>query len=143
MLCVFGCGGNRDRTKRPLMGRVAHLGSDVAFLTSDNPRDEDPAAIIADVVAGVGGSAQGGGAGSPDFVVEPERHVAIRLALDSARPSDVVVIAGKGHETYQEIAGGEFPSTTPRRRAVLSARYGPDPSTRVPSAPPDDTSPEN
>jgi UDP-N-acetylmuramoyl-L-alanyl-D-glutamate--2,6-diaminopimelate ligase len=144
VLCVFGCGGNRDRAKRPLMGRAADQGSDVAFLTSDNPRDEDPAAIIADVMAGVVRSAQGGRAGSPDLVVEPDRHVAIRLALDSARPGDVVVIAGKGHETYQEIAGKRIPfDDADEARRALAARYRTDPSARVPSALPDDTSPDS
>ena len=104
MLSVFGCGGNRDRAKRPLMGAAAARLSDLAFLTSDNPRDEDPLAIIDEVLAGVPG-----GRGNPRLVVEPDRGAAIRRALDAAGPGDVVVIAGKGHETYQEIAGRRLP----------------------------------
>ncbi len=143
VLCVFGCGGNRDRAKRPLMGRVALEHSDVAFLTSDNPRDEDPAAIISDVIAGVGASPPGGRAGGLSFVVEPERHVAIRRALDRARPGDVVVIAGKGHETYQEIAGKRVPfDDANEARRALAARFGSDPSGWVPGAASRATSPE-
>jgi UDP-N-acetylmuramoyl-L-alanyl-D-glutamate--2,6-diaminopimelate ligase len=143
VLCVFGCGGNRDRAKRPLMGQVAHERSDVAFLTSDNPRDEDPDSIIADVLAGVGRPAQDGRAGGPDIVVEPDRHAAIRRALDAAHPGDVVVIAGKGHETYQEIAGKRVPfDDAEEARAALVTRYGSDPSAWVPRALPRDTSPE-
>ncbi len=147
VLCVFGCGGNRDRAKRPLMGRVAREHSDVAILTSDNPRDEDPAAIIADVIAGVDrsppGSPPGDGGAGPGFVVEPERHVAIRRALDGARPGDVVVIAGKGHETYQEFAGNRVPfDDANEARRALAARFGPDPSGWVPGALPRATSPE-
>jgi UDP-N-acetylmuramoyl-L-alanyl-D-glutamate--2,6-diaminopimelate ligase len=142
VLCVFGCGGNRDRAKRPVMGRVATAHSDMAFLTSDNPRDEDPAAIIADVLAGIGHSARDGGRGAP-VIVEPDRHVAIRRALDDARSGDVVVIAGKGHETYQEIAGERVPfDDADEARRALVARYGSDPSTWVPRALPRDTSPE-
>ncbi|HEX2274417.1 MAG TPA: UDP-N-acetylmuramoyl-L-alanyl-D-glutamate--2,6-diaminopimelate ligase [Acidimicrobiales bacterium] len=93
VLLVFGCGGDRDTAKRPAMGEVATRLADVAVLTSDNPRSEDPTAIIDAVRAGVR---------RPEvLVVEPERRAAIALALDQARPGDVVVVAGKGHETTQ------------------------------------------
>ena len=97
VIVVLGCGGDRDRAKRPLMGRAATANADLTVLTSDNPRSEDPLAILADIEPGAG---EGGGR----FVVEPDRRAAIRLAVGEARPGDVVVIAGKGHEPYQELA---------------------------------------
>jgi UDP-N-acetylmuramoyl-L-alanyl-D-glutamate--2,6-diaminopimelate ligase len=96
VLVVFGCGGERDRAKRPLMGEVAARLADVAVLTNDNPRSEDPAAIIEEVRAGAEG-----------LVVEPDRRAAISLAFDQAGPGDVVVLAGKGHETTQ-VTGTEI-----------------------------------
>jgi UDP-N-acetylmuramoyl-L-alanyl-D-glutamate--2,6-diaminopimelate ligase len=99
VLCVFGCGGDRDRTKRPLMGRIAAELADVAIVTSDNPRSEDPAAIIDEVVAGAPGRLE----------VEPDRRMAIERALEEAAAGDVVVIAGKGHEQGQEVAGRVLP----------------------------------
>ena len=94
LIVVFGCGGDRDRSKRPLMGEVAGALSDLAVLTSDNPRSEDPLRIINDAMVGLQR------AGKP-YVTEVERRAAIRKALNDAREGDVVVIAGKGHETYQ------------------------------------------
>jgi UDP-N-acetylmuramoyl-L-alanyl-D-glutamate--2,6-diaminopimelate ligase len=125
VLCVFGCGGNRDRAKRPLMGAAAAHLSDLAFVTSDNPRDEDPWGIIEAVLAGIPG-----GHTNPRIVVEPDRRVAIRLALDAAQPGDVVVIAGKGHETYQETAGQRLPfDDAVEARRALSVRFTSDPRT--------------
>ncbi|HEY6550335.1 MAG TPA: UDP-N-acetylmuramoyl-L-alanyl-D-glutamate--2,6-diaminopimelate ligase [Solirubrobacterales bacterium] len=98
VITVFGAGGDRDRDKRPKMGRVGAGLSDLAIVTSDNPRSEDPDAIVAEVVAGIeNGSA---------FEVEPERRAAIARALGYAKPGDTVVIAGKGHEQGQEFEGG-------------------------------------
>ena len=97
---VFGCGGRRDRGKRPLMGEAAGL-ADLAVLTNDNPRDEDPEGIIDDVRAGV--------VHPERLVVEPDREAAITRALEWAGPGDVVVVAGKGHETGQEIGGTVLP----------------------------------
>jgi UDP-N-acetylmuramoyl-L-alanyl-D-glutamate--2,6-diaminopimelate ligase len=99
LIVVFGAGGDRDRTKRPLMGRAATSAADLTVVTSDNPRSEDPSAIIAMIEPG---AREGGGA----YVLEPDRRLAIRLAVHEARPGDVVVIAGKGHETGQEFEGG-------------------------------------
>jgi UDP-N-acetylmuramoyl-L-alanyl-D-glutamate--2,6-diaminopimelate ligase len=125
VVVVFGCGGNRDRAKRPKMGHAASTLSDVAVLTSDNPRDEDPLAIIEEVRAGVAGEPFAG-----TFVVEPDRRRAIRWALGEARAGDVVVIAGKGHETYQEIAGRRLPfDDVVEARRALSARFPTDPAT--------------
>ena len=98
---VFGCGGDRDHAKRPLMGATAVRLADVAVLTSDNPRSEDPALIIEEVRRGIPPRSR--------VVVEPDRAGAIALALGRARRGDVVVIAGKGHETGQEIAGAIEP----------------------------------
>ena len=132
VLVVFGCGGNRDRAKRPKMGRAASTLSDVAVLTSDNPRDEDPLAIIEQVRAGVAATHRARGT----FVVEPDRRLAIRRALDEARAGDVVVIAGKGHETYQEIAGRRLPfDDVVEARRALSARFPTDPATWTVAAP--------
>ena len=101
LICLFGCGGDRDRTKRPIMGAIAGELADVAVVTSDNPRTEDPQAIIDDILAGMEGA---------DAVlhVEPDRRPAIAWALDRGRPGDVIVLAGKGHETYQEIGGVQY-----------------------------------
>jgi UDP-N-acetylmuramoyl-L-alanyl-D-glutamate--2,6-diaminopimelate ligase len=99
LVCVFGCGGERDAGKRPLMGAVATRGADLAIVTSDNPRGEDPEAIATAVVAG----------SRPNHVVELDRARAIALALSWSRPDDVVLVAGKGHETTQEIAGVKHP----------------------------------
>ncbi len=99
VLCVFGCGGDRDRGKRPLMGTIAADLADLAIVTSDNPRSEDPLAIIEEVVAG-----------APDRLeVEPDRRAAIARAVEAAEDGDVVVIAGKGHEQGQEVAGTVLP----------------------------------
>jgi UDP-N-acetylmuramoyl-L-alanyl-D-glutamate--2,6-diaminopimelate ligase len=100
LICVFGCGGDRDREKRPVMGRIAAELSDVAVLTSDNPRSEDPLAILAEVAAG---------APAGSLEVEPDRRTAIARAVELGRDGDVVLIAGKGHEQGQEIAGEVLP----------------------------------
>jgi UDP-N-acetylmuramoyl-L-alanyl-D-glutamate--2,6-diaminopimelate ligase len=97
LICVFGCGGDRDRGKRPLMGSVVRRLADVGLVTSDNPRSEDPAAIIADITAGF------------DMDVEVDRRTAIARAVATAEPDDVVVIAGKGHEQGQELADRTIP----------------------------------
>ncbi len=97
VVVVFGCGGNRDRSKRPLMGAVASKLADLAVLTSDNPRDEDALEIIQQIRAGMDGPAE--------VAVDPDRASAIALALNRAGPGDVVIVAGKGHETGQETAG--------------------------------------
>ena len=95
-IALFGCGGDRDRTKRPKMGRIAAEIADFVVVTSDNPRTEEPAAIIADILPGLEGSA------TPYVVVE-NRVEAIHWAMDHAKPGDVIALCGKGHETYQEI----------------------------------------
>jgi UDP-N-acetylmuramoyl-L-alanyl-D-glutamate--2,6-diaminopimelate ligase len=92
---VFGCGGDRDHDKRPDMGRIAATHADQVVVTSDNPRSEQPLAIINDVIAGVPADYRG------RIAVEPDRLDAITIALRAAGPGDVVVIAGKGHETTQ------------------------------------------
>jgi UDP-N-acetylmuramoyl-L-alanyl-D-glutamate--2,6-diaminopimelate ligase len=113
LLCVFGCGGDRDRGKRPLMAEAVAEGADLAVLTSDNPRTEDPLAIIADAEAGLvraalprlaalAGAMRG-------YLVEPDRARAIGAALAAARPGDCVVIAGKGHEDYQIVGTVKLP----------------------------------
>ncbi|HEY1370589.1 MAG TPA: UDP-N-acetylmuramoyl-L-alanyl-D-glutamate--2,6-diaminopimelate ligase [Gaiellaceae bacterium] len=99
VICVVGCGGDRDRTKRPIMGRIASELSDAAIITSDNPRSEEPLAIIEAVVAGA----------TSEVEVEPDRAAAIARAVESAREGDVVVIAGKGHEQGQTIGGQTLP----------------------------------
>jgi len=104
VLTVFGAGGDRDQGKRPLMGQAAARWSDVVVLTSDNPRSEDPLAIIDQVRAGIGGPSAPSGR-ELEVVVEPDRALAIRAALDRARSGDVVVVAGKGHESTQSAAG--------------------------------------
>jgi UDP-N-acetylmuramoyl-L-alanyl-D-glutamate--2,6-diaminopimelate ligase len=98
VLTLFGCGGDRDRTKRPKMGLAAGNGSDLVFATSDNPRSEDPLAILAEIEPGLKES-------GVKYSVEPDRAAAIRLALHEAKPGDVVLIAGKGHEKEQILAG--------------------------------------
>jgi UDP-N-acetylmuramoyl-L-alanyl-D-glutamate--2,6-diaminopimelate ligase len=94
VIAVFGCGGDRDKTKRPVMGKIASGSSDITIVTSDNPRTEDPEMIIKDITAGMGGE---------DYIVEPDREKAIALAVEKASAGDIVVLAGKGHEDYQII----------------------------------------
>ncbi|MEP6714427.1 MAG: UDP-N-acetylmuramoyl-L-alanyl-D-glutamate--2,6-diaminopimelate ligase [Terriglobia bacterium] len=94
VITLFGCGGDRDHTKRPIMGQVAAEGSDLVIVTSDNPRSEDPLQIINDVLVGVRRS-------DTKTIVEPDRATAIRKAIEEARAGDIVLLAGKGHETYQ------------------------------------------
>jgi len=118
VLCVFGCGGDRDHEKRPVMGAIAAEGADVAVLTSDNSRTEDPDAIIADVLRGV--------ADPSGVVVRPDRRGAIELAVELAAPGDVVVVAGKGHETVIEINGRRLPfDDRMEARAAAIGRFGP------------------
>jgi UDP-N-acetylmuramoyl-L-alanyl-D-glutamate--2,6-diaminopimelate ligase len=98
LFCLFGCGGDRDRSKRPIMGAIAEELADVAVVTSDNPRTEDPQSIIDEILAGMSGNAAA-------RHVEPDRRAAIAWALSQGRPGDVIVLAGKGHEVYQEVDG--------------------------------------
>jgi len=97
IITVFGCGGSRDRTKRPIMGETSGKLSDLTILTSDNPRQEDPLKIISDIVVGMQKSAG-------KYLIEPDRAKAISLAIEEARPGDIVLLAGKGHEDYQIFA---------------------------------------
>jgi UDP-N-acetylmuramoyl-L-alanyl-D-glutamate--2,6-diaminopimelate ligase len=114
LLVVFGCGGDRDRTKRPRMGRAAAELADRLYLTSDNPRSEDPEAIIAEVRTGIP-------AGTSCLEIV-DRRAAIRAAVAEARPSDLLVIAGKGHEDYQEQKGRKTPfSDVEEVRAAMAA----------------------
>jgi UDP-N-acetylmuramoyl-L-alanyl-D-glutamate--2,6-diaminopimelate ligase len=107
LITVFGCGGDRDCGKRPLMGEAAARASDLVVITSDNPRTEDPRRILADIEPGVRGAGLAplgrATAGARGYVVEPDRPAAIALAVGLARPGDLVVVAGKGHEDYQII----------------------------------------
>jgi UDP-N-acetylmuramoyl-L-alanyl-D-glutamate--2,6-diaminopimelate ligase len=102
ILTVFGCGGDRDRAKRPLMGAAAGELSDRVILTSDNPRSEDPLRILADAEVGLQRV-------DADYAREPDRRKAIAKALNEAAAGDIVLIAGKGHETYQQIGDEKLP----------------------------------
>lgn len=113
LLCFFGCGGDRDKGKRALMGEAASRHADKIYITSDNPRGEKPEAIIADILPGV----------HVDHLVEPDRRAAIRMAVAEAHAGDVLLIAGKGHESYQEIAGERLPfSDMDEAQAALERR---------------------
>jgi UDP-N-acetylmuramoyl-L-alanyl-D-glutamate--2,6-diaminopimelate ligase len=117
VICLFGCGGDRDQGKRPEMGATASLGSDVVVVTSDNPRSEDPAQIIDQVRAGISGPVE--------VVVEPDRAAAIAAAVAMARSGDVVLLAGKGHETTQALADGLVPfDDRDQARHALAAHTG-------------------
>jgi UDP-N-acetylmuramoyl-L-alanyl-D-glutamate--2,6-diaminopimelate ligase len=102
VITMFGCGGDRDRTKRPRMGQAAGNGSDFVVATSDNPRSEDPLAILAEIEPGLKSS-------GVKYTVEPDRAAAIGIAVKIAQPCDVVLLAGKGHEKEQILAGRTIP----------------------------------
>ncbi|MEH2937250.1 UDP-N-acetylmuramoyl-L-alanyl-D-glutamate--2,6-diaminopimelate ligase [Lawsonibacter sp. JLR.KK007] len=115
LICLFGCGGDRDRGKRPIMGAVAGELADVVVVTSDNPRTEDPEAIIGEILAGMEQA-------EAALHVEPDRKAAIAWALEQGRPGDVIVLAGKGHETYQETGGVQHHLD---EREVVAAYFAP------------------
>jgi UDP-N-acetylmuramoyl-L-alanyl-D-glutamate--2,6-diaminopimelate ligase len=119
IITLFGCGGDRDRTKRPLMGEAAGRSSDIVILTSDNPRSEDPLLIINDAIVGVQRT-------NAKFLVEPDRERAIEIALDQARPGDIVLLAGKGHETSQVLRDRtiDFDDREMARRMLRKRGYG-------------------
>jgi UDP-N-acetylmuramoyl-L-alanyl-D-glutamate--2,6-diaminopimelate ligase len=130
VITAFGCGGDRDRSKRPFMGRVAAQFADLVILTSDNPRTEDPEAIIRDIIPGV----LEAGRGSEGYVVELDRAKAIEIAVSRARPGDVLILAGKGHETYQDFGHRviHFDDREVARSAVLKMLAGQgQPQTRL------------
>lgn len=101
VVCLFGCGGNRDTTKRPIMGKIAGELADYCVVTSDNPRTEDPYKIIEDILVGVKAT-------NCNYCVIENRYDAIKYALDNAEKNDIIILAGKGHETYQEINGQKY-----------------------------------
>jgi UDP-N-acetylmuramoyl-L-alanyl-D-glutamate--2,6-diaminopimelate ligase len=114
LICVFGCGGDRDRTKRPLMGGIAARLADRVYVTSDNPRTEDPQRILDDVVIGVKADI-----GDKPMTVEGDRHKCIAMAISEAQSGDTILIAGKGHEDYQ-IIGREKIHFDDREEAQLA-----------------------
>jgi UDP-N-acetylmuramoyl-L-alanyl-D-glutamate--2,6-diaminopimelate ligase len=103
LICVFGCGGDRDPGKRPIMGGLAARLADLPIITSDNPRSENPNAIIAEIEAGLRDALKETAARAKSYRVEPDRRAAIALALGIAEPGDTVIVAGKGHENYQLV----------------------------------------
>jgi UDP-N-acetylmuramoyl-L-alanyl-D-glutamate--2,6-diaminopimelate ligase len=119
IITLFGCGGDRDRTKRPLMGEVAGRASDIVVLTSDNPRSEDPLLIINDVIVGAQRT-------KAKLLIEPDRQKAIEKALDEARAGDIILLAGKGHETYQVLRDRtiEFDDCAVAQRILSKRGYG-------------------
>lgn len=127
IVLVFGCGGDRDRTKRPKMGRLAGTLADIAIVTSDNPRHEEPNAIIAEILPGMDPA-------DPEIkasiLVEPDRRTAIQLALSQARPGDILLIAGKGHEDYQIVGDRVLPFDDRKIAAEILAASTPQESER-------------
>jgi UDP-N-acetylmuramoyl-L-alanyl-D-glutamate--2,6-diaminopimelate ligase len=123
ILTLFGCGGLKDRTKRPVMGEVAGRLSDLTILSNDNPRTEDPLKIISDIVVGLQKT-------NGKYVIEPDREKAIGLAMDEARAGDIVLLAGKGHENYQILADRtlEFDDREQARAALRQRGYDRPPS---------------
>jgi UDP-N-acetylmuramoyl-L-alanyl-D-glutamate--2,6-diaminopimelate ligase len=126
VITLFGCGGSKDRTKRPVMGEVTGRLSDLTILSSDNPRTEDPLKIISDIIVGLQKT-------SGKYVIEPDREKAIGLAMDAARAGDIVLLAGKGHENYQILADRtlEFDDREMARRALLVRGYDGDSAARM------------
>jgi UDP-N-acetylmuramoyl-L-alanyl-D-glutamate--2,6-diaminopimelate ligase len=118
IITLFGCGGGKDRTKRPVMGEVTGRLSDLTILSSDNPRDEDPLKIISDIIVGLQKTAG-------KYLIEPDREKAIGVAMDEARAGDIVLLAGKGHENYQILAERtlEFDDRDMARRALRERGY--------------------
>ncbi len=116
---MFGCGGDRDRTKRPKMGQAAGEGSDFVVATSDNPRTEDPLAILAEIEPALKAT-------KTPYVIEPDRAAAIHAALAAAAPGDVVLLAGKGHEKEQILADLTIPfdDAEVARTALAQVEYG-------------------
>lgn len=127
IITLFGCGGSKDRTKRPVMGEVTGRLSDLTILSSDNPRQEDPLKIISDIIVGVQKT-------SGKYVIEPDREKAIGLAMDEARAGDIVLLAGKGHENYQILADRtlEFDDREMARRALEQRGHNSSSSDRGP-----------
>ena len=121
LICVFGCGGNRDTSKRPLMAEIACKHADEVIVTSDNPRAEDPLAIIAQILKGIPAGFE--------VSTQPDRSTAIVQALKQATAADIVLVAGKGHETYQEILGVKYPFSDAEHAAAALAIW----QERVPS----------
>jgi UDP-N-acetylmuramoyl-L-alanyl-D-glutamate--2,6-diaminopimelate ligase len=119
IITLFGCGGGKDRTKRPVMGEVTGRLSDLTILSSDNPRTEDPLKIISDIIVGLQKT-------SGKYLIEPDREKAIGAAMDEARAGDIVLLAGKGHENYQILADRtlEFDDRDVARRALGARGYG-------------------
>jgi len=130
VIAVFGCGGDRDRGKRPMMGQVVAEGADLAVVTSDNPRTEDPADIIAQITPGLekGGlrriSAGKARSGERGYLVEADRRTAIEAAASLAKPDDVILVAGKGHEAFQEVRGEKLPFDDVAEARAALARAG-------------------
>ena len=125
LITVFGCGGDRDRSKRPLMGAVAGRLSDFVVLTSDNPRSEDPERIIEEIKLGLAPAPEPGAPKrhTTPYIANPDRRQAIEQAIRSARPGDLVIIAGKGHEKYQVIGDRTLPfDDVEAARAALDQR---------------------
>jgi UDP-N-acetylmuramoyl-L-alanyl-D-glutamate--2,6-diaminopimelate ligase len=125
VITLFGCGGDRDRAKRPLMGKAAGEGSDFVILTSDNPRSEPPLSIIHDALEGLRKT-------GADYTIEPDRQRAIKLAIMIAKPGDIVLLAGKGHEKVQITAKGtvSFDDVAVARNALYAAGYAPEPANK-------------
>ena len=123
IITLFGCGGGKDRTKRPVMGEAAGRLSDVTILSNDNPKTEDPLKIISDIVVGLQKT-------NGKYLIEPDREKAIALAMDQALPGDIVLLAGKGHENYQILADRtlEFDDREQARRALSERGYDQPPS---------------
>ena len=119
VITLFGCGGEKDRTKRPVMGEVTGRLSDLTILSSDNPRSEDPLKIISDIIVGLQKT-------SGKYLIEPDREKAIGLAMDEARAGDIVLLAGKGHENYQILSSGtlHFDDREMARKALRTRGYG-------------------
>ncbi len=136
LICVFGCGGDRDRRKRPRMGAIATRLSDLAVVTSDNPRSEAPMTIIKDILEGIDAGAEAVQSAdawrrrprSTGVVVEPDRREAIGLAIAAAAPGDIVLVAGKGHETYQIVGERTLPFDDRKEVAAALRRAVPSPA---------------